>query len=282
MAGDGSPLEPFGATALETLIESVLLGIVQGIAEFLPISSSGHLVILGDLLHRGMGTQPMQSHSLELNVALHVGTLFSIFVIYRNDLYRLIQQPRLCAAIVAATIPAGTVGLLWKDALESSFETPLLAGCCLLITGGLLLAAQRWERERAGLEDLTIRNAFVVGLFQALALLPGVSRSGSTIAGGLLTGLRRDSATSFSFFIAIPAIGAAAVLTAKDVLMEPANGYPLPALLAGMATSFIVGCLALKGLIRIVARRKLHWFAYYCGVAGTATIVWQLIERAQG
>ena len=258
------------------IVEAVLLGIVQGIAEFLPISSSGHLVILGNLLERGLGIHADETHNLALNVALHVGTLGSILVVYRKEIVQLLRQFRLCLAIVMATIPAGLAGVLLADHFKKAFATPLVAGCCLVVTAVLLLAGQSLERNKNQLEETTLWQAIVVGVFQAFALLPGISRSGSTIAAGLFTGLQRQAATTFSFLIAIPAIGGAATLTAWDAWQAPAANEPLLPLCLGALVSFVVGLFSLRWLIQLVSQRKLHWFAYYCLVVAVLTITWQL------
>ncbi|MEX1228917.1 MAG: undecaprenyl-diphosphate phosphatase [Planctomycetaceae bacterium] len=262
--------------------EAIILGIVQGIAEFLPISSSGHLVIVETLL--GMKAET----NLLLDVMLHVGTLGSILVVYRKDVFALLHQPKLCAAIVVGTLPAVVIGLSLKDFFEAAFGNPLLVGCCLLVTAVLLIAGQRLERAQRQLDALDLKRAFGIGLFQAFAILPGVSRSGSTIAGGLILGLDRQSAATFSFLLAIPAIGGAAVLTLKDVFdaataataasATPAT-IPWGAILAGTVASFFVGWMSLRTLLRLITQRRLHWFAAYCAMAGLAVIVWQLSVR---
>lgn len=262
------------------VLEAVFLGIVQGIAEFLPISSSGHLVIVGAILQQFREESTSRGEALELNVALHFGTLLSILVVYRHDLLALLKRPNVCLAVVLASVPAGVVGLTLKDQLESTFEAPLYAGCGLLITSALLIAGQRLERNDRPLEEVTLGNAITVGLFQALALLPGISRSGSTIAAGLMCGLQRPAAAAFSFFMAIPVIGGATLLTAKDVLEGQGSGVALAPLAAGAFVSFVVGLLTLTWLIRLISRGKLYWFAGYTAIVGLATIVWQLIAAA--
>lgn len=260
-------------------IEALLLGVIQGAAEFLPISSSGHLVILGDLLAHLTG-QPIQGeHSLQLNVALHVGTLFSILVVYRRSLVRLVRQPRLCASIIIATVPVIIAGLTFNEFLKVVFGTPLIAGCALLVTTVLLVLGQKLEQNSLALDELSFSSALAIGLFQAAALIPGISRSGSTIAGGLLIGLRREEAADFSFLIAIPAILGAATLTAADIWQGHAGGNSPSALILGSLTAFSVGVVSLRVLLRLVARRKLHWFAWYCAIAAFATIAWQAAER---
>jgi undecaprenyl-diphosphatase len=262
-----------------TLLEAIVLGVVQGITEFLPISSSGHLVIVGELIRQVKGTPPDPEANLQLNIALHAGTLLSILWVYRADVIRLPRRPWLCLAIVVATIPAAVVGLSAKDAIETAFSTPLVAGACLWITAALLIAGQRGERGDRDLENLSQGRALAVGAFQAVALLPGVSRAGSTIAGGLLVGLKRDAAAAFSFLIAIPAIGGATVLMLRDALETGGTRTDPRILLAGAATAALVGVLSLRALIRLVVARKLHWFAWYCALVGTATVVWQVVAQ---
>lgn len=261
---------------------SVVLGIIQGIAEFLPISSSGHLVLSQELLGIAPVADEPSRAGLQINIALHLGTLGSILVIYWHDLLALRRQPQVCLAIAIATLPLVVIGLTLKDLLEQVFEEPLVASCGLLVTALLLAVGQRLERERLVVAQLGSAAALAIGLFQALAITPGISRSGSTIAGGLLTGLRREEAARFSFLIAIPAIGGATMLFVKD-LLEATSGeanVPLGAMGVGALTAFLVGLLALKGLLRIVAQRRLHWFSLYCGVVGFCTLLWQLLPRS--
>jgi undecaprenyl-diphosphatase len=255
----------------------ILLGILQGIAEFLPISSSGHLVIAGELL-QGLGHSSANLTSIEVNVALHVGTLLSIVYVYRRHFRDVLRRPRLILAILLATLPLIPMGLFLKAEIDRLFETPLVAGCMLCVTAALMAAARHVERGDRTLDDLGPRDALLVGLFQAAAILPGLSRSGSTIFGGLLSGLRRDAAADFSFYIAVPAILGAAVLHARDLWEQGAGDVAPGPLLAGAVTSFVVGVCALKALLRLVTRQKLHWFAWYCGFVGLATIGWQLMS----
>jgi len=260
------------------LVQAIVLGIVQGVAEFLPISSSGHLVILQEPLEQWLGLQTGGSERLALNVALHFGTLMSILVVYRADILRLLRDPLSALPIVIATVPIVIVGFTMKDWVEDHLQRPVVAGCGLLVTAALLLAGRKFEREQGADAKVTLFAAAVIGLFQAAALVPGISRSGSTIAGGLLSGLRRDSSATFSFLIAIPAILGASVLTAAEAWSRPESTSSLSAsaLCVGMVVSFAVGLLALQGLLRLISRRRLHWFAAYCALLGASTIVWQL------
>jgi undecaprenyl-diphosphatase len=257
----------------------VILGIVQGIAEFLPISSSGHLVIADALLKEYAGTSTPEE-SATMGIALHFGTLMSILVVYRKDLVSLLSNYRLMFLIVCATIPVGLVGVFFKDYVDAAFGSPILAGAALLLTAAFLMAGRALKKSDDELSAMTRRTAMVIGIFQAIAIIPGVSRSGSTIAAGMACGLNREHATRFSFLIAIPAIGGASVMELKDFVTGEAtfHGSPRP-LILGTVVSFVVGVFALRWLIKMVVADRLHFFAAYCVIAGLATVLWQLSLR---
>jgi undecaprenyl-diphosphatase len=267
-------------------IRVFILAIVQGIAEFLPVSSSGHLVIGNELLKR-FQSGDIEDGGMTLNIALHVGTLGSILVVYFQRLRRVMMEMdwRLCAAIVLASVPAAIVGIGFKHRLEPLFSSPAVAGFGLLVTATLLLLGQRLQSGRFTDQKLPYPIAVVVGCFQAVALVPGISRSGSTISGGLLSGMERESAATFSFLIAIPAIGGAALLDGVK-LLKPANlaavTLPWTTLLMGTVVSFFVGIAALRLLIRLISRQRLHWFGYYCLGLGLLVIAWQAYEGKFG
>lgn len=256
--------------------QAVVLGVVQGIAEFLPISSSGHLVIVDALLREYAGTQAPRE-SITMGIALHFGTLMSILVVYRAELFQLMRDWRLMMLIVIATIPVGLVGIALKDYVDRAFSEPILAGAALLVTAAFLMAGRALQKTGGSLSDTSVRQAAIIGLFQAVAIIPGISRSGSTIAAGMACGIKREDAARFSFLIAIPAIGGATVMQLKDLISgeESFDGSP-QALLLGTLISFVIGVLALRWLIRLVVADRLYLFAVYCIVAGLATIVWQL------
>jgi undecaprenyl-diphosphatase len=255
-------------------VDAIVLGIVQGITEFLPISSDGHLVIAQALLHGPGETDKVALFQTE--VALHLGTLLAIVVVYWSDLVRLLKQPRLCLAIVVATIPAVAAGLTLKKWIESETQTPLWAGCGLLVTAAALAIATFFERRDTTKTDVSLATALWMGIGQSVAILPGVSRSGTTISTGLVSGLGRETAATFSFLMAVPVVAGAILLTAKDAWETGTPIKSYGALAVGIAVSFIVGWLALNWLLRIVKRGKLHYFAWYCALAGTAVIVWQV------
>ncbi len=249
----------------------LILAVVQGIAEFLPISSSGHLVILGGLLG-------VSDESATVEIILHAGTLGSILVVYwKRILDLLTSDRRVIPLLVVGTIPAGVVGVLIKTQAEWLLEIPALAGAMLLVTGGLLLSL-RWIPEGdVSYSKMRYSTAFVIGCFQAFALLPGISRSGSTIVGARLAGLMRDDSVTFSFLLAIPAILGATVLTIKDIVEDGASGQAVGVLAVGAAVSFAVGIFALRWLIRWSREGRLYWFAAWCIPVGLVVLflVWQ-------
>jgi undecaprenyl-diphosphatase len=260
------------------LLDILILAIVQGIAEFLPISSSGHLVIVEALLGH-------KEDLLTINIVLHAGTLLSIFVFYWHRIWRLLTEDRRALGlIVAGTIPVLIVGLPLKKYCEHLLESPLLAGCMLPVTGLMLLWISRRPVGALDYPQMSFRGALVVGLFQAIAILPGISRSGATISGGLVAGLRRDAAATFAFLLAIPAIGGATLLTLLDLIQDTqaqqALAAPIGYLAIGFAVSFAVGLFALYWLLRWLAQGRLHLFAYWCIAVGIAIVAWQLAIRA--
>lgn len=260
------------------ILHAIILGIVQGVGEFLPISSSGHLVIVGAILDQSAGTESDAESKLLMNVVLHAGTLFSILIVYRNELLKLRLQPRVCLLIVLASVPAGLLGVFAKDLFAEVFATPLIAGIALFVTAALLVGGQKLERNELDYNQLSFGKALAIGCFQAAALVPGISRSGSTISSGLALGLKREAAAAFSFLMAVPVIGGAVLLEAKDVIFgDLIIGDPVPLVVGGI-TAFVVGLLTLRWLVALIAKGRLYWFSYYCVAVGTATICWQLIE----
>lgn len=257
-----------------TWYEIAILGAVQGLTEFLPISSSGHLVIVESLLNRP---------AVDVNIVLHGGTLLTILIHYRRTLLDLVQsRRRLAAWVLLGTIPAGVAGLVVKKQFEHLLESPLLAGAMLFVTGGLLLSARRRSGDGKSLDELTPWDALWIGLFQAAAILPGVSRSGSTVVAGMKRGLDARSAADFSFLLAVPVIGGACLLEAKDLLTEGGGATPLPLLLFGAAVSCVVGLFALRWLIAWLVRDRLHWFAGWCFAVGAAVVLWQVASVGSG
>lgn len=258
-------------------VYAAILGVVQGVAEFLPISSSGHLVITEALIREYSSTPlPDWLKGMTMNVALHFGTLLSIAVVYFKDLLDLRKNLRLIAMIVIASVPVAVIGLLFKDQIEAAFESTMAAGCCLLVTAVFLLIAQKLQSGTLDLDKMPVWTAWFIGVFQAIAILPGISRAGSTVAAGLVSGLKREDAARFSFFIAMPAIGGASLLELLKILRgKVAMDVAWQPMLLGGVISFVVGVLCLRWLIRLLVADRLHWFAIYCLIVGCLTIAWQ-------
>ncbi len=244
------------------MLEILILAVVQGIAEFLPISSSGHLVILGSVIGE-------QSESATLEIILHAGTLGSILVVYWRRIVDLLSSDRrVIPLLVIGTIPAAMVGLLIKAQCESILKNPMLAGLMLLVTGVFLLVLGRLTSRNGEYRSMSLLVAFVIGCFQAFAILPGISRSGATILGGRLMGLNNEDSVTFSFLLAIPVIAGASVLALKDVVAQVQAGTTMDhtpiELAAGALVAFVVGIVALRWLIVWSRQDRLHWFAAWC------------------
>lgn len=255
-------------------LELTILGIVQGITEFLPVSSSGHLVVLQALFEELKGQK--LGDVLEINILLHAGTLAAILVFYWRQIVDIIRTDRrVIGLLVVGTIPAVIVGLPLKIYAEHLLQNPLLTGFMLIATGSLLIWSGRRRDGELDMVEISHGQAFLIGIFQALALLPGISRSGWTIGGGLLLGVKRESATTFSFLLAIPAIIGATMLEMKDLVGRDGGGTPGLLLALGTSVAFVVGLISLWGLVKIVQRGRLAWFAWWCIPLGIAVIVWQ-------
>lgn len=271
-------------------LDALILGIVQGLAEYLPISSSGHLEIFREIL----GIDLPSDKVLQFDLILHAATVCSTIVI----LWPMFR--RLCASfftfrrdadfyyvckILLSCIPVAVVGLFFKDTVESFFGSGLtVVGICLLVTAALLAFAHWSSMGARGLmsanrgRDITWLDAIVIGCAQAVAVLPGLSRSGTTIATGILIGDKRDKVASFSFLMVIIPIFGEALLDIKDIASEPASSAsaiePMT-LLIGFLASFVVGCCACRWMLSLVNRGKLVWFSLYCIVMGVVCLLWR-------
>lgn len=258
------------------LWQIILLAIVQGITEFLPVSSSGHLVIVGALL----AGDPEKFEIVDLSIVLHGGTLLSILVYYRRRVWQLFAEDRrVIGLLILGTLPAVVVGLPLKKYGGHILNDPLVAGAMLPVTGVVLLIAAWFGAGERSYQRLSWGRTLAIGISQALAILPGLSRSGVTISTGTMTGLTRSSAAAFSFLLAIPAIGGAMVLEAKDMLSASsgeAATTPWLHLLIGFTVSFAVGLVALHWLVKLIEVGRLHYFAYWCIPVGVAVVIWRL------
>ena len=262
--------------------EALILGLIQGLTEYLPVSSSGHLAI-GSALFDIKGED-----NLAFTIVVHVATVFSTLVILWKEIdwifrglfkFEMNAETRYVINILISMIPIGIVGVFFKDYVEAIFGSGLLiVGCCLLVTA-LLLTFSYYAKPRPK-ENISMKDAFVIGLAQACAVFPGLSRSGSTIATGLLLGDNKAKLAQFSFLMVIPPILGEALLDGMKMMKGEAVTGDIPALslIVGFIAAFVSGCLACKWMINIVKKGKLIYFAIYCAIAGTATLVLSLLN----
>ena len=252
-------------------VQVSILAVIQGIAEFLPISSSGHLNVFQTLL------SAEAPDSAELNIVLHFGTLLAILLFYwRRILALLTSDRRVIPMLIVGTIPAAVIGIIIKTQYKELLNSPLLAGCMFPITGLLLIVLHRLTNGKDEYAKMPMWMPFVIGCAQAFALLPGISRSGSTIVAGSMLGLKQDEAMTFSFLLAIPAILGASVLELKDILEVGKTTTPPMILLLGTVIAFFVGLGALRWLDGLLKQGKLHWFAWYLIPLGIVVVLWRL------
>lgn len=274
-------------------IESIVLGLVQGLTEFLPVSSSGHLALLQHFFG-------VRSDSVMIfTVMLHVGTLVSVFIMYRSDIWILIKElfltikdlftgkglrlqerpmRKLGVMMIVATIPTTVMGLGLNKFFEALNTNIPAIGIAWIVTGFLLFFADRTGDGSRNIEKMNFRNGVFIGVMQGIAICPGISRSGSTMVGGLLTGLEREFAVKFAFLISIPTILGAAVLEIPQALNATASGsMEAGPMLAGIVVAAVSGVLAIKAMIKVVVAQKLKYFSYYVWALGIFAIVYKLV-----
>ena len=257
-----------------TLIQSFLLGIIQGLTEFIPVSSTAHLLIGQSLL--GI---PADDAMFSFLVIVQLGTIVSLIIFYWKDLLNLVkaffakpfstEENTLAWYIIIATIPALIAGYLLKDVVETLFKQPMTEASIRLFSAAILLAlAEALTKKSRNLNSMTWLDALIVGLFQIIAVFPGASRSGSTISGGMFRGFDRPSAARFAFLMSVPVMLAAGGYQMLDVIKMPNLGEFLPLLAVGFVTAAIVGWFAIKWLINYLSKHSLYVFAGYCAVVG--------------
>lgn len=276
-----------------TLFESIILGLVQGLAEFLPISSSGHLAALQYIF--GIDG----SNVLTFTVMLHFGTLVAIFVVYWKDIVDLVKElfatikdictgqgvqvnkndtRKLGFMIITASVPTAIIGLLLNDFFESLYAKMTVIGVCLIITGCGLFFAERYGGGKRTIKDMNFRNAFFIGLCQSVAIMPGISRSGATMIGGLACKFDRAFAVRYAFLISIPSVLGAFLLEVPEAVrsVSDGTGMSLGVMLAGIAVAAISGYAAIKVMIKAVTNKKLMYFSVYTWIAGAALIIYSI------
>ncbi len=266
-----------------TFFQAIILGIVQGVTEFIPVSSSGHLVLVPHFL----GWHFSQEQAFIFDVLVQWGTLLAVFIYFWKDLLAIavaflrgitqgkpLADPdaRMGWYLIVATIPAVVAGLSCKDLIEQAFASPKMTGIFLLVTAALLIIAEKAGHRNRTMEEMTWKDSLWIGFSQVLALLPGVSRSGSTIAGGMTRHLNRSSAARFSFLMSVPVMLGAGILAFKDLADLPAAGDFMLPLLAGFLAALVSGYLAIRWLIAFLGKHALYPFAVYCVVLGLVVI----------
>ena len=273
-----------------SFIIAIILGIVQGLTEFLPVSSSGHLVLFQKLLG-------FKGPTLVMDTALHVGTLIAVIVFVRTEIISIIKDLpqagrfiirgsffkawtevtwfRILILVGIATIPAGVIGCLFKDWFESLFESASTVGGMLMITGIILLGSRLLPSPKLSLETFGILRAIIIGFAQAIAIIPGISRSGVTIVSGIACRFSKEDAARFSFLLSIPTIGGAAFLQLRK--LSSLSLHEIQTILLGLAISAVVGYLSLTLLIRLLKSERFHFIGFYCllvgGIAVAATMM---------
>ena len=287
------------------LFEAIFLGFIQGIAEFLPISSSGHLAIFKSFFN-------LSEIGVAFDVLLHLGTLVAVFIVYWKDIVQLIKDGigiivdscfnvyaavknrmgsrleyrnilstsyrKFALLVIVSTIPTGIIALLAKDLIDAASRTMIIPGICLLITGVLLLIADILPDGKKTPKKATFGNALFIGITQGIATLPGLSRSGTTITAGLLSGFRRDFAVKYSFIMSIPAILGAVVLEVKDLFTVNTTTTEMVNYAVGTLVAGIVGFICIKTMLVVVKNKKFKYFAYYCFLAGTIAIAVHIVR----
>lgn len=263
-------------------IEALVLGVVQGLTEYLPVSSSGHLAI-GSALFGIEGEE-----NLAFTIAVHVATVLSTLVVLWKEIewivrgllkFRMNSETRYAMNIVVSMIPIGIVGVFFKDTVEMIFGSGLLIVGCMLMLTAVLLAFSYYAKPRQK-ESISMKDAFIIGLSQACAVLPGLSRSGTTIATGLLLGNDKSRLAQFSFLMVIPPILGEALLDALKMMKgeNVAGDIPVLSLVVGFVAAFVSGCVACRWMINVVKKGKLIYFAVYCAIVGLVTTICTLMK----
>lgn len=272
-----------------SILSAIFYGIIQGLTEFLPVSSSGHLAIAQSFFH----TANLDTDYFTFDILLHLATLIAVFVVYWRDIVALIPaffrmvgkafkgkfkladydaDERFVLFVIIATLPL-VVAVFINDYVEMLYAYTKLVGAILIFNGLMLFLSDRISKGNKNINDVKPKNALTVGLFQLCALLPGLSRSGSTITGGRLCGFNREFAVKFSFILSIPAIIGANIMKAPDIVKNPILAADRPAYICGMLAAAVMGIVAMKLLVYISKKSNFNIFAAYCAVVGIVTVI---------
>ncbi|MGG1676915.1 undecaprenyl-diphosphate phosphatase [Neobacillus sp. NRS-1170] len=257
-----------------TKLEALILGIIQGLTEFLPISSTGHLYL-------GRNLFGLQEAGLLLDTMLHVGTLLAVFIFYKDEFIKIIKKPfsKLTFLLIVGTIPAVIFGLAFKDFIDEISKTGVTIGWEFLITGIFLWLADSVKNGHKKMDDISYKDALIIGTFQAVAIMPAISRSGMTIVAALWRKLDRETAAYFSFLLSTPAIAGAIVLQTKDLLGGAGEEISLSALLVGIISSALFGYVAVRWMIGYLKKHSLKPFAIYVWALGLIVLFFQFTGK---
>jgi undecaprenyl-diphosphatase len=270
-----------------SILQSIILGIIQGLTEFLPVSSSAHLVLTPYLL----GWKIPAEEAFIFDVLVQVASLVAVIAYFWTDLRAIVRawlkcivqrkpfsdpQARLGWLLILATIPAGLAGLLVKNLIEKAFASPVATASFLFVTAGILTAAEYFSQQKREIEQLNWKDALWIGLAQAVAIFPGISRSGATISGGMACSLKRPASARFAFLMSIPIMLAAGLLASLDMVKVPGFMSMLPVFIPGLVASAIVSYFAIRWLLKYLTQRSLYIFALYCAILGSVVLVFSL------
>ncbi|MGE5704571.1 MAG: undecaprenyl-diphosphate phosphatase [Clostridia bacterium] len=255
-----------------TYVEHIILGIVQGLTEFLPISSTGHLVLFGKLFG-------LREAGLLFDTMLHFGTLIAVVVFYWSEVKHLMMNPtgRLARLLIAGTIPTAVIGLTLEDFFEGISRTGQTIGLEFLATGVIIWGVESMRQGHRTFEEIGYRDALIIGTLQGVAILPAISRSGLTIAGALLRGIDRADAARFSFLLSLPAILGASVLQTKKLIDNPVDLTYLAPMLVGTGFAAVAGYFAIRWMVKIVSSGSMKGFAVYVWILGAIIVAMQLM-----
>jgi undecaprenyl-diphosphatase len=260
------------------IIEALLLGLLQGLTEFLPVSSSGHLVIAQHFLG-------IKQPGVTFEVMVHFGTLLSIIWVFKKDLTALIrgflyeaEQKRLFLFLIIGTIPTALMGFFLSSFFLRIFESPFLVGIMLLVSGVIVFTISGVQIKTKDIKKMTAWDAVTIGIFQGIAIIPGITRSGSTILGALWKGLNRETAVRYSFLLALPAIAGATFLEFLEWLKTGGSSEFLITNFLATIVAFISGVFAITVFIKLLERGKFYYLAYYCWIVGTLTVLYTIFN----
>jgi len=260
------------------IIEALLLGLLQGLTEFLPVSSSGHLVIAQHFLG-------VKQPGVTFEVMVHFGTLLSIIWVFKKDLTALVrgflyeaEQKRLFLFLIIGTIPTALMGFFLSSFFLQIFESPFLVGIMLLVSGVIVFSISGVQIKTKDIKKMTVWDAVTIGIFQGIAIIPGITRSGSTILGALWKGLNRETAVKYSFLLALPAIAGATFLEFLEWLKTGGSSEFLITNLLATIVAFISGVFAITVFIKLLERGKFYYLAYYCWIVGTLTVLYTIFN----